>query len=173
MKTETAKKLIELEIKNLHYAIETANKIMPVIEKFNGKQPNKRLDTALKQIDRNLSFKTRYNSFVISLYLENRHVQDGPGKAAYIQDSFKNIIHASIKSGYGEGICQKDVINAELLKNEIMALVEHNRKLVEKMRAEINHLETIIAEYEAIKKSQSDFQNSVSYFTREYLGLKF
>jgi hypothetical protein len=174
MKTETAKRLLELEIKNLHYAIETANKIMPIVEKFNGKQPNKRLDTALKQIDKGLSFETRYNSFIISLFLTDRHVPDGENHIAYVAEHSKNLIHDSIQSVYGKGgACQEGVIRSDILKEDLIAFIDHSKELIGKFKIESNSLDELIKEHEAIKETISQYENKISYLTRNYLSLKF
>ena len=174
MRTETAKKLLELEIKNLHYAIETANKIMPVVEKFDGKQPNKRLDTALKQIDKSLSFETRYNSFIISLYLTDRHVPNGDSSVSYIAEHSKSLVHDSMQSVYGKGgVCQEGVIRSDILKEDLLAFIDHSKELIEKFKIEADTLNDLINEHEAIKSTISRFENKISYLTRNYLSLKF
>ena len=64
---ETAKKLVELQIKNREYAFSLYDEIIEVLAKFDGKQVTKRIETALRKIDDNIRVENEYNSFIIKV----------------------------------------------------------------------------------------------------------
>ena len=172
MKHETAIKLIELEIENLEKAVKVINEIKKIVPKFDGKTPSKRIDTALKAIDKNLRFETRYNSFVIELYKEIRHVQDTPQTVVYSNSHSTFILHASIKSSYGDGVCQNDTIDGKIFLAELETSQEHKKAFIVKLRAELGNLDNIIVNHARIKKEKELFLSGVSSLTREYFDLK-
>jgi len=172
MKHETAKKLIELEINALEEAAVVIEEIKKIVPKFEGKTPSKRLDTALKAINKNLRFETKYNSFVIELFKENRHVQDTNQTVVYSSSHSTNIIHASLKSSYNDGVCQNDTIIGKVFLAELDASQKHQKAFVEKLRAEIGNIDNIITEHARITKEKDAFLTGVSYLTREYFNLK-
>lgn len=174
MKNQDIKlELLKLEVTHLNHAIKLCDEIIKVIPKFDGKQSNKRFDTALKGIDSNLHFVTRYNSFVIQLYKDNRSIQDDKGISHYLNDSYVNIIHWSIESSSGDGICQNGTINGKLL----IGIIEEQRKYFQQrmdgLNDNINKIDEIIDCYKEMIKERETFKNNVSYLVRDYFDLNF
>ena len=172
MKHETAIKLIELEINELEKAVAIIDEIKKIVPKFEGKTPSKRIDTALKAINSILRFETRYNSFIIELYKENRHVQDAPNGVTYTSNHNINIIHASLKSSYNDGICQNGVIDGKIFNDHLETSQNHHKAFIVKLLAELGNLDNIIVNHARIKKEKEMFLSGVSYLTREYFNLK-
>lgn len=73
---EVSKKLVELEISNRKLALSLFDDIIKTLERFDGKQANKRIDTALKKINENLSFSREYNSFIINLITQTKIIKE-------------------------------------------------------------------------------------------------
>lgn len=172
MKKELNVKLIELELDAMKKAVSLHEAIINIIPKFDGKKATARLDTALKAIDKDLSFHMEYNSFIIRMYIAKRSIQTDT-HTEYIKDSYITLIHDSIKSGYGDGICQNDVINANILIDRINISKTHLQARIDKVTAELKDIDGIIKEYNDIKEMASKFTDRVSYLTREYFGLNF
>ena len=79
---KNAENLINLELNAMQKVIDLCPKVIEIIKKFEGKQANKRLDTALKQIDKNL--------FVIEIFYFNIFLLLFPVK--YATDLFYHLI---------------------------------------------------------------------------------
>ena len=62
---EDARKLVELEIQNRKEALKLYPEIIKVVEQFDGKVLNKRLETALKKVNERLCCKRGYSDFRI------------------------------------------------------------------------------------------------------------
>ncbi|GHT57905.1 hypothetical protein FACS1894109_11030 [Spirochaetia bacterium] len=100
----TSEKLIALHLRNYQRIIDLAPAIIAVVQKFDGKQANKRLETALKEVDKNLFVKFDHDwhyemSVEIQLYYEDRYVMgkadsQGVGNAYYIKDTCGTVCNA-------------------------------------------------------------------------------
>lgn len=172
MKQETAKKLIALEIKELEKAVAVIDDIKKTIPKFAGKAPTKRLDTALKAINSNLRFETSYNSFILEIRKENRHVQDTDNSAVYTLSSAVNIIHASLRSSSGDGICQNGTIDAALFLAQVNSAHDYIVNSIKNLTDELKDIDRILAEHARILKERDDFISSTHCLIREYFYLK-
>ena len=164
--------LVNLELAADEKALSLVDGIINVVTKFGGKEANKRLDTALKTIDKNLSFSMAYNSFKIALYIENRSINTKSGISMYLNDSSVSIIHACISTGYGEqGICQNGTINAALLIEKLNTFRTDTQQAIIKTRKELENINTILTEYEERKKAIDRFVSAISYTTRKYFKI--
>jgi hypothetical protein len=171
MKKEISLQLLNLEIVNMKKAVAVIGEIIKIIPKFEGKKPTKHLDTALKTIDKNLNFHTEYNSFVIKLHKENRMINTGDN-VFYTLENYVNIFFGSIQSSSGNGICQNGVIDSKLLITALSKQIEYYNKLIIQLTNEISKHESIIQKYNEIKQAMESFNNSISFYTREYFSLK-
>lgn len=174
METKEIKlRLLDLEIKARNKAINLCDDIIKVVSKFNKKEPTKRLDTALKKIDKNLNFRLRHNSFIIDLNIENRSITIEEYNTHYIRGYNISIIHSSIRSGYGDGICQNGTINGELLMDEIDNSKQQMIQEVNKLKHGIENINNIITEKAMIDSQIANFKNVTPYLIREYFDLNF
>lgn len=164
-------KLIRLEMENRQEAIELCPDIIAIIPKFNGKMMNKRFDTALKTINKGLSFDTHFNSFIIKYYPKTRHIADGE-HALYVKESNVSIVHASIQSAYGDGILQRGTLEGETLKKRIESFKTESEEYLKKLGVNITNINAMFEEYELINNRKDDFNKKWEYSFREYFKLK-
>lgn len=167
--------LVKLELAAREKALSLIDGIISVVTRFGGKKPDKRLDTALKNIDKDLAFSMSYNSFKISLYITERSTADSAGNhTLYLQDSSASIIHACISSGSGEpGICQDGTINAVLLIWKLNTFRTDTQQAIIKTRKELENINTILTEYDERKKALDRFVSGISYTTRRYFKISY
>lgn len=163
-------RLIQLHLDAERKALTLIPQIIEVVKKFDGKAPSKRFDTALKKVDKNLVFNMTYNSFVIEMYIENRYFLTGE-KAYYIHPTC-NIVRSSITSGYGDGICQDGIINAERLIAWINRAKESTEVHIEKTSKALTDIDNILARKAEIEKMKSEFIDNTPYLIRQYFDLK-
>jgi hypothetical protein len=116
---------IETELQHIEECIKFVPEIEKVLNKFNLKKSGKRFKDAIAQIDKNLYWYCKYNSWIIE------HLQYNIA-----------IVHACITSFYGDGVEQNGVINAEIVIQELKKFVEYNTKRIEEARKQ-NNIETI------------------------------
>lgn len=165
--------LLNLEVVNLEKAIGLCDKILDLVPKFDGKVVNKRFDTALKEIDKSLSFSMRYNSFIIEMYKQDRSINRGDSWS-YLRDHSLCIIHSSIQSAYNDGICQdgQHIVGANLVAD-----IQKQKKYFEdnlvKLKNDIADIDSIQEVYKDIQQQKTSFNNNVSYMVREYFGFDF
>jgi hypothetical protein len=174
METKEAKiKLLNLEVINLQKAISLCDKIIEIVPKFDGKAANKRLDTALKEIDKSLSFNMRYNSFIIEMYKQDRSINVGDNWQ-YLRDHSVSIVHSSIQSSSGDGVCQdgQHISGEQLIKD-----IQRNKKYMEdslkSLTIDLGHIDYISDWYDDIQGLKAKFKDTVSYQVREYFGFDF
>ena len=172
-----SRKLVNLEIQANVKALQLMDDIKEVIIKFDGKIPDKRLDTALKKIDSDLSFKQDYNFFIIDLWIRNRSVSvkkenETYSGTYYIKSDRVGICYCACKSCYGDGCLNEDgTINAEMVIKSINGskkyLLEYNNSMVNT----VNNINDKIKEYEELKKRIVEFNNSVNHTVAQYYEL--
>lgn len=172
MAIDINKELIKLEIKAGRKCVGLANEIIKLVPKFDGKQPTKRFDTALKTIDPRLSFGMEYNSFKITYWNTDNRVDSNKGWY-YTRNNHIYILHASIRSSSGDGICQNGVIIAATLIADLQLYVTRETERLTKLEAEIENIHGIMSEYKDLTERIEEFISRTSYVVREYYGLNF
>lgn len=172
---ETAKKLVELEIKNREYAFSLYDEIIEVLAKFDGKQVTKRIETALRKIDDNIRVENEYNSFIIKVgfwNIEKRSVKTENG-IAYLENSEETICHCSRFSSYGDGVLnENNSLNYENIKKQLIKHKEYMEESIKEIKSQLANVETIISEYEELEKKCQDFNRDTNFCISEYYGLK-
>lgn len=163
--------LIQLELNARNYAISLIPAIIECIKKFDGKKSSKRLDTALKQIDKNLAFRTEYNSFRIMLYIENRSIRVDDGSYSYIEERAIDIMFDSIKSGYGDGIEQNGVIIAETAITKLKEQQEYLQKSIAETEKALRELDALTEEAKELNKQIENFNRKVPYLIESYFKI--
>lgn len=164
--------LINLELEARRRAIRLILPIIACIKKFDGKKSSKRLDTALKQIDKNLAFRTEYNSFRIMLSIENRSIRVDDGSYSYIEERAIDIMFDSIKSGYGDGIEQNGVIIAETAITKLKEQQEYLQKSIAETEKALRELDALTEEAKELNKQIENFNRKVPYLIESYLQLR-
>lgn len=171
MNMESKRKLVELEIKANNKALGLIEEVKEVILKFDGKVPNKRVDTALKKIDDCLSFKAEFNSFIIDMFIRDRSFDNG-NNWVYIKNTVINICHCACQSMYGDSCLNEDgTINSEAVIIGLEKRKESLKSYNEEMIKSLNEIEDKIKEYEELKKTIRAFNDSVNYTVANYFEI--
>lgn len=163
-------RLIRLELAAMEKAVSLVDSVIAIAPKFDGKVASKRLDAALRAVDRDLCFSTSFNSFKISLFISDRSTQDRHGNhSLYIQNSEISLVHACIESGYGDGICQTGTINAALLIAELTRFKTETEASIKKTTAELGNIDALLTAYADAQAAVRKLEDSTTYLTRRYL----
>lgn len=171
------------QIKLYKDALALCPKVMEVIKRFDGKVANKRLETALMEIDKGL--RCRKSSYTdvweIVFYTPDRMVSvkqkswDGSREnnvAYYIKESEEYIARDIFRHTYGAFVDDNGRWNAD---NIIRQIETHMRTLetnISKYEAELRSVDKLEAERKRIKAEIDAFNNEVSWLGSEYFGLK-
>ncbi len=164
--TTQAKDLLLERADDLQKVLDLVPEIIKVIKKFDGKVINKRLDTALKQVDPNLSAGQEWNSFIIDLRFSQSKLQ------GYRRVT---IAHAGLSSAYGDGGIRGDnnTLKADALISDIEKTLEYAQKRIDKINKHLGGLDAILERYFDIKKQMSGFYDDIPHDVREVLELEF
>lgn len=180
-KKENTIKLVELEISNMEYAIELAEKIKPVIEKFNGKVLNKRLETALKEIDEHIYTENRYG-FKIGYYVENNRIPiietDYLGKE-HRHNIFTKQSDLPLTSYLTTNTKETDRCivdeNNRIKADVIIAGIDNQKEYFEMRIEELKTAMPKVDEYkeriENIKKQMKELNDEIPYLIKSYFDL--
>lgn len=164
----TVKKTIGEIITEQDAAIALYPKVIEVIKKFDGKQVNKRIETALREVDNDLRSVREHNSYKIEMMFnspeQGYHRVNMCFACAYAPDGAGAVY---FESGKGEVLHASNTI-ADLLKT-MEYLVLNNNKLDTEKAA----LEETVREYLQIKESMKKFIDSKDYTVRGLLDLEF
>jgi len=175
-------KLVNLQIKAYRDGLSLMDSVEKVIRKFDGKQITKRFDTALKEIDERLSYTMQFNSFDITMYIEDRSISESKqdisgykyGVAHYLKDSKVIICGGCIEYG---GSPEKSFIidgkfNAkaaiERLENQKEYLTSYTKEAEEQLESVV----TLQKEKENIENSVRKFNDKVNYMIAQYFDLR-
>lgn len=175
---EVSKQLVELELKNRKYMLSLFDKVIETMSKFNDKKVNKRIDTALKKIDKNLSFSMEYNSFIIKLWYEDRSVtktmDDGYGRAYYLKNNYETLVHCYVvHSSYGDGVVNDDGrLIFESLKEQLLKSKEYIEKSIVEIENQLSQVDDIISEYQELIDKCNKFNNKLNWCIAEYYNIK-
>lgn len=174
---EISKQLVELELKNRRYVLSLFDSIIETLSKFDGKQVNKRIDTALKKIDKNLSFTMEYNSFIIKLWYEDRSITkrngDEIGNTYYLKDNYKTIVHCCVHSSYGDCVVNNDGrLIFENLKKQLLKNKEYIEQSIFEIENQSSNVNDIISEYKELINKCNKFNNKVNWCIATYYDIK-
>ena len=171
------------QIKLYKDALELCPKVMEVIRKFDGKVANKRLETALKEVNAGLRCnKSSYTEvWEIVFYTSDRCVNvkrkswDGKREdwvAYYIKESEAYLARDMFKNTFGSFINEDGRWIAENINKQI----EHTMKSLEANIADytelLNHVDELEAEKKRIKDEMEAHNKKVGWIGNEYFGLK-
>jgi hypothetical protein len=178
---EAARALVLLQIAANEKAIELSEKIKPVILKFDGKVPNKRLDTALKAVDDNLMWSMEYNSAIIKMWIENRSTSEGNTPDSYgyrttnyLTDNTVNIAYGRMVDGSNPAasVCPDGKLNAAALISAVDSSSAYLKQSVSDMRSSLTRIDELIEQRAALVKAVEDYNNSIDYTVATYFDLR-
>lgn len=158
-------------------------KVMEVVRKFDGKVANKRLETALMEINKGLCCrKSRYaDVWEIVFYTSDRMVSikqkswDGKHEnnvAYYIKDSKDYIARDIFRNLDGAFVNEDGRWNADNINKQIEAHMRSLETNISKYEAELKSVDRLEAERKQIKAEIDAFNNEVSWIGNEYFGLR-
>ena len=170
---QDAQNLIKLELDARRKAISFTPAIVEVLNKFNGKQLNKRLDTALKQIDKSLYFRSEHNSFVIDWYVDDRSVKAREGEHTnYIDYHSITLCHCSIQASDGTGAAQDGTLNAEVAIEWLNKFVSSMQKTITETEEQFKNVEQYKQRRRELKQAIEDFNNNIPHMLDRYFDLR-
>lgn len=174
---EISKQLVELELKNRKYILSLFDSIIETLSKFDGKQVNKRIDTALKKIDKNLSFTMEYNSFIIKLWYEDRSITkingDEIGNTYYLKDNYETIVHCCIHSSYSDGVVNDDGrLIFEYLKEQLLKNKGYIEQSIFEIKSQLSKVDDIISEYKELIDKCNKFNDKINWCIATYYNIK-
>lgn len=171
------------QIKLYRDALDLCPNVMEVVKKFDGKMANKRLETALKEVDSGLRCnKSSYTEvWEIAFWTSDRCVNvkrkswDGKREdwcAYYIKESEAYLARDMFKNTFGSFTNEDGRWIAENINKQI----EHTMKSLEANIADytelLNHVDELEAEKKRIKKEVEAHNKKIGWIGNEYFRLK-
>ena len=121
------------------------------LKKFHGKKYSKRIDTALKKINRNLKSEMKWNNFSV--------IYEG--------------IYEYQPTLYIVGKLMENVNNLQL--ENTTELIEESRKQLQKelseLKEQIENFDKTMEKYETMQKEVENFNRSINWSMRQYAGI--
>ena len=121
------------------------------LKKFHGKKYSKRIDTALKAIDKNLKAEMKWNNFSV--------IYEG--------------IYEYQPTLYIVGKLMENVNNLQL--ENTTELIEESRKQLQneckKLKEQIENFDKTMEKYETMQKEVENFNRSINWSMRQYAGI--
>ena len=160
---ESMRNLAQKQNNAYSHAAEIIDKIIPIIERFNGKQANKRLETALEAVDAHiLCRKNQYSDhWEITWYCTDDHIMCGSGMythAAYIKQREITLLTDWSNKCVDENGKWRSEMMVEMLKLEKQQLLER-----------FNALNKQIAEVEIWEKRRDELREEIASYNKEIM----
>lgn len=180
---EDARNLVELEIENRKEALKLYDKIIEVVEKFDGKVLNKRFDTALKKVDGRLGYNREYKRFEIEMStFDNRSCKSvkkdsfGYSCTIYISDSYLRL--NSYLETYTNDKNKKSLLdNERIISSVLIESLNDGKKYMEEkikeLEESIGRVEEWKKELESLKHQMENIMKEVPYIIREYYDINY
>ena len=156
-------KVRKLELLKDHYKqianALSSNEVMAVLEKWQGKKYNKRLETALKNIDAHFYVNTQFSFYLeYNFYPQNeRSFKDETTEHWIYIDNYKHTIRMLTKSSWGEG----EKIVAEDIAEQVLKIAKYYQEQYEKINNQLLNINELISEYLEIVKKYNEFEEKV------------
>ena len=157
--------LIKLELENKLEALKLAPKIKEIIKTFEGKTFSKRIETKLKEINENLSFKIDNNDFLqLTFYFENRGFQnEAKTHWVYIKHSsetiFCELVKGLINEEFKNGLKEDKKIDSEFIIKKIEWWEEYTTKSIKEATQELYNLEELKKDYNNYIEAKNKLAN--------------
>jgi len=171
MKDNIKRELINKQLKGYQEAIELIPQIVEVAKKFDGKVISKRFDTAIKKVNKNLSFTLEYNSFRVKYYNRDRYIS-GESYAEYIQEDVVDLVFGCIKSSYGDGICQDGVFVFDNFVKGIEGRKGMLAKYIKETSEQLERVEQLTKEQKQLKEAIEQHNDGVNFIVEYYYGVR-
>ena len=173
MNKEMAIKLMRKEIECKREFVNKAEDLCAVVQRFDGKVFNKRLETAMKEVyPVKVEQEFFWKSISITGYVADRMVQSddtdkwGYRKTAYIKND--RIYVGIIRDAFDDD----KRINAEAIVKAIRSVAEYENATADKLEDQLNRIDEIEVECKRIRAERNRFLHDVSATVREYFDLE-
>lgn len=174
---DVTKNLLQLELKTFQDQLALIEPVIIVISNFDGKQFNKRLDTALKnKVSDRLRISQSYNTMYIYYYPKENTVKSGEFSVKYITDhSTRSLMATAIESCYrskDENLLIDNKINATAwIKaiNSYKVAIERNIKNIKDL---LKNEVKLKKEKEKIEKLKKEYNDKISWIADYYCNLR-
>ncbi|MBR4021789.1 MAG: hypothetical protein IKI94_04215 [Ruminococcus sp.] len=171
---EDAVNLIPLEIAAREEVISVMGEVARLVQEFDGKILNKRLDTALKKISPHLYLDTSYNSFIIRYSV--RHFSTKMAHSEYgvvrLYDDNKVICHCC-KYSAGDDSCVSS--ENRIIAAPIVATINKNAAYMDEgiieIQTKISEIERYCESITKIEEELRSLQNEIPFAIKEYFDL--
>lgn len=156
---EDAKKMIATRIENYKTEITVLEKIKPLVEKWDKKVLNKRFATALTKECSGLPWQVAFTIYKpnyirgvnFSYYDSRQYIQ-----RSYVSKRANELVTV-------DPITMKERINANAWIDNINNSIKWKTKEINKLQAELNDIEGLIARYNDLVKAYNEFRQSLSF----------
>jgi len=161
----------------LHYnAWDLADNVAKVIKQFDGKVFNKRLGTALQQIDKRLQVEAPYNSFNIKYCAydyEERSIRTGNKDTAYIDNDTVYIVGmCKVSQDDHRALTDDNRIIADNIIKNIENLKKHNKETYNEVENQLAQVQFFKARKARITAEIEEHNNEVNYSIATYFDLR-
>lgn len=166
-------KLIRKDIETRRDFVNKAEDLCAVVQKFDGKVFNKRLETALKEVyPVKVEQEFFWKSISITGFIEDRMVRSdevdrwGYHRTEYIKDY--HIYTGTIQEAYDDN---KRIIAKNIIER-IRSTADYYRRTADEMEEQLGRIDEIIAERRRIYAERQKFLNETNIMIREYFNLE-
>lgn len=134
-----------------------SDEVQEVIKKWEGKRYTKRLETALKNIDKYFRIDTMANNIYLEFYFfDNRCFQVSNTRSAYVSGGY-TISSIETNTLYDT----HDV--KENFHEELLQRADNYQRMYEKLKKQIKQIDKIIKEFNKIKDLYNKFEDEYTY----------
>ena len=175
---EDARNLVELEIKNRKEALKLYPEIIKVVEQFDGKVLNKRLETALKKVDERISCDRGFYHFEIAFNTINSRScasVTSPGICNYLQD-YCIVLNSYLETYFvdrmEESFLENERIRASVLIDSLLKGKEYLEKSVAELEKGIDRAEEWRSRIDQLKKEMESIRKEIPYIIADYYGIE-
>ena len=179
---EDARNLVKLEIKNRKEALNLYPEIIKVVEQFDGKVLNKRLETALKKVDERISCDRGFYHFeIVFNTINSRSCRSvtSPGTCNYIEDycfvlnSYLDtyFISASGKDRMEESFLVNEKIRASVLVDSLLKGKAYLEDQITKLEQSLEKIDELKSKIEQLETEIKSIKEEIPYLVRVYYGI--
>lgn len=164
-----AAKLLDLEVEARQKILSLYGEVIRTIQSFDGKVLNKRLDTALKKIDKNISLHTEYGIFSIKYYTRCFNAQSSSVAymTLYMADDYITMCYCGCDSVTD--------LDRRILSTPIIDSLYKHMETIEKSVDDIQEKKVCITEYKNrlsnIEHQLRELQDEIPFAIKHYYGL--
>ena len=170
---EHRKQLIDLELAIKEQAIKLAPAVKEVVKKYDDKTLSKRLETALKKIDKRLYVHNEWNSFDIKFIEHDKRSIQTSRFTEYVEHNDVYIASTCRQNAYGDSSLTydnriiADVVNASIDRNVASAA-----ESIKEVREQLKQVETFRANKRRLEDETKQHNDKINYTIQRYFDLE-